>query len=49
MRAVRRLEELLRQVKEGLERVGEMDLAQKFEDTRARIKRDIIFAASLYL
>jgi ATP-dependent RNA helicase DOB1 len=48
-RAVRRLEELLRQVAMGLNSVGDNELAARFEEARAAIKRDIIFAASLYL
>ncbi|GLC55868.1 hypothetical protein PLESTB_001037800 [Pleodorina starrii] len=49
VRAVRRLEELLRQLGEALRGIGEVALAERFETTRERIKRDIIFAASLYL
>ncbi len=49
MRAIRRLEELLRQLGEGLRGIGEVALAERFEAARERIKRDIIFAASLYL
>ncbi|KAF5830217.1 NUC185 domain-containing protein [Dunaliella salina] len=49
VRAVRRLEELLRQLKEALEGVGETLLAARFEEASNRMRRDIIFAASLYL
>ena len=49
MRAVRRIEEVLRQLSSGVHAVGDMELEQLFEQTRERIKRDIIFAASLYL
>ncbi len=49
MRAVRRLEELLRQLAEALRAIGETGLAAKFEEANVRIKRDIVFAASLYL
>ena len=49
MRAVRRLEELLRQLAEALKGVGELVLAEKFSTAGERIKRDIVFAASLYL
>jgi superfamily II RNA helicase len=49
VRAVRRLEELLRQLAEGLGGIGESALAERFEAARERVKRDIIFAASLYL
>ncbi|KAI3427412.1 hypothetical protein D9Q98_010327 [Chlorella vulgaris] len=49
VRAIRRLEELLRQVAAALKVVGEVALAEKFESAIGRIKRDIVFAASLYL
>ncbi|PNH02788.1 Superkiller viralicidic activity 2-like 2, partial [Tetrabaena socialis] len=49
VRAIRRLEELMRQLAEALHSVGEEALAERFEEARTRIKRDIIFAASLYL
>ncbi|GIL48638.1 hypothetical protein Vafri_5094 [Volvox africanus] len=49
VRAIRRLEELMRQLAEALKGIGEMALADRFEQARERIKRDIIFAASLYL
>eukprot|EP00878_Enallax_costatus_P040835 GHUV01047224.1.p2 GENE.GHUV01047224.1~~GHUV01047224.1.p2 ORF type:complete len:128 (+),score=48.65 GHUV01047224.1:200-583(+) len=49
VRAVRRTEELMRQVAGSLRGVGDIDLAGKFDDASAKIKRDIIFAASLYL
>ena len=37
------------QVAGALRGVGELELAGKFEEANTRIKRDIIFAASLYL
>ncbi|EFN51100.1 hypothetical protein CHLNCDRAFT_141429 [Chlorella variabilis] len=49
VRAIRRLEELLRQVAGVLKAVGEAGLGERFEAAIARIKRDIVFAASLYL
>ncbi len=49
VRAIRRLEELLRQVAAALQAVGETALGERFEAAIARIKRDIVFAASLYL
>jgi len=49
VRAVRRLEELLRQLKDALEGVGETALAARFDEASTRMRRDIIFAASLYL
>ncbi|DBA84763.1 hypothetical protein WJX77_001199 [Trebouxia sp. C0004] len=49
VRAVRRIEEVLRQLSSAAQVIGEGDLEQLFENSRERIKRDIIFAASLYL
>ncbi len=49
MRAIRRLEELLRELHEAMKGIGNVELAEKFEAAGAKIKRDIIFAASLYL
>lgn len=49
VRAVRRLEELMRQVGTALRGVGDTELAARFDEARAAIKRDVIFAASLYL
>jgi ATP-dependent RNA helicase DOB1 len=37
------------QVAGALRGVGELELAGKFDEAIVRIKRDIIFAASLYL
>ena len=49
VRAVRRIEEVLRQLSGAAEVIGEVDLMQLFEQCRDKIRRDIIFAASLYL
>lgn len=49
VRAIRRLEELLRQLADALKAVGDMELAGKFDEAITKIKRDIIFAASLFL
>ena len=49
VRAIRRLEELLRQIGAALKAVGDVELAEKFDDAITKIKRDIIFAASLFL
>ena len=49
VRAVRRVEEVLRQATAGAKVMGELELAALFEDGITRIKRDIVFAASLYL
>ena len=49
VRAIRRLEEVLRQLAGALRAVGDLEAAQRFEAASERIKRDIVFAASLYL
>jgi ATP-dependent RNA helicase DOB1 len=49
VRAIRRLEELLRQVAAALRTIGDASLAERFDAAIGRIKRDIVFAASLYL
>ncbi|XP_044754948.1 exosome RNA helicase MTR4-like [Coccinella septempunctata] len=49
IRCMRRLEELLRQMVQASKVIGNHELEDKFEDGIKMIKRDIIFAASLYL
>ncbi|WPT10693.1 DExH-box ATP-dependent RNA helicase DExH9 [Picochlorum sp. SENEW3] len=49
VRAIRRLEELLRQVSAALKLIGDVHLAEQFDKAIEKIKRDIIFAASLFL
>ncbi|KAK6121271.1 hypothetical protein DH2020_044974 [Rehmannia glutinosa] len=49
IRAIRRLEEVLQQLIQAAKSIGETDLEAKFEDAVTKIKRDIVFAASLYL
>ena len=49
IRAIRRLEEVLQQLIQAAKSVGETELEAKFEDAVSKIKRDIVFAASLYL
>ena len=49
VRAVRRVEEVLRQATIGAQVMGELGLVELFEEGQRRIKRDIVFAASLYL
>ena len=48
IRGMRRLEELLRQMMQAAKAIG-IDLESKFEEGVRLIKRDIVFAASLYL
>ncbi|XP_057436615.1 DExH-box ATP-dependent RNA helicase DExH9 [Lotus japonicus] len=49
IRAIRRLEEVLQQLIEAAKSIGETQLETKFEEAVSKIKRDIVFAASLYL
>ncbi|XXQ38758.1 Helicase ATP-binding domain-containing protein [Plasmodiophora brassicae] len=49
IRCMRRLEELLRQLSSAAKLIGNADLETKFDQGIALIKRDIVFAASLYL
>lgn len=49
VRAIRRIEEVLQQLITASRAIGETDLQQKFAKASTAIKRDIIFAASLYL
>ena len=49
IRHIRRLEELLRQMSNAAKAIGNTTLETKFNDGINKIKRDIVFAASLYL
>jgi ATP-dependent RNA helicase DOB1 len=49
VRAIRRLEELLVQLSGGLRSIGDMEMAENVEKAAEKIKRDVIFAASLFL
>lgn len=49
IRAIRRLEEVLQQLIQAAKSIGETELEVKFEEAVTKIKRDIVFAASLYL
>jgi ATP-dependent RNA helicase DOB1 len=49
IRTLRRMEELLRQLGSGAGAVGETSLAHKFNAAADLMKRDIVFAASLFL
>lgn len=49
VRLFRRLEELLRQMAQAAKVMGSEELAVKFEESLAKIKRDIVSAQSLYL
>jgi ATP-dependent RNA helicase DOB1 len=49
IRSMRRLEELLRQLITASQNIGNTELEEKFEKCCVAIKRDIVFANSLYL
>lgn len=49
IRAIRRLEEVFQQLIQAAKSIGETELEAKFEEAVSKIKRDIVFAASLYL
>uniref|UniRef100_A0A7S1UDM2 ATP-dependent RNA helicase Ski2/MTR4 C-terminal domain-containing protein n=1 Tax=Phaeomonas parva TaxID=124430 RepID=A0A7S1UDM2_9STRA len=49
IRLIRREEELLRQLSSASYAIGNMELRDKFDRVSTKIKRDIVFAASLYL
>jgi ATP-dependent RNA helicase DOB1 len=48
-RATRRLDELMQQLERAAAVVGDTELAGKFAASRETIRRDIMFAASLYI
>ena len=49
VRAIRRLEELAREIVVAAKTIGNHDLEGKMLEARGKLKRGIIFAASLYL
>ena len=49
IRCMRRLEETLRQMVQAAKAIGNTELENKFAEGIRLIKRDIVFAASLYL
>lgn len=49
IRCMRRLEEVLRQLCQAAKNIGNTDLENKFSEAIKLLKRDIVFAASLYL
>ena len=46
---MRRLDELLRELVDAAKSIGNTELEEKFSEGSKRIKRDIVFASSLYL
>jgi ATP-dependent RNA helicase DOB1 len=49
IRVIRRLEELLRQLADAARAIGDDSLMEKFRQSAASLRRDIVFAASLYV
>ena len=49
IRCMRRLDELARQMSQAAKAIGNTELENKFSEGIRKIKRDIVFAASLYL
>ncbi|KAM0952569.1 putative RNA helicase [Dioscorea sansibarensis] len=49
IRAIRRIEEVLQQLILAAKSIGEIQLEAKLEEAVTKIKRDIVFAASLYV
>jgi ATP-dependent RNA helicase DOB1 len=49
IRAMRRLEELLRQLVAAAKTIGDSELENNIAEGITLMKRDIVFAASLYL
>jgi len=49
IRALRRLEELLRQLSSAAHAIGNSELKDMFEQGSGKIRRGVVFAASLYL
>ena len=49
IRIIRRLDEMLRQLASASNAIGDHTLKEKFEEASKAIRRDIVFAASLYL
>ncbi|TDL28168.1 antiviral helicase [Rickenella mellea] len=48
VRVITRLDETCREVRDAARVIGDADLMKKMEDAQIKIKRDIVFAASLY-
>ncbi|KAG8904178.1 hypothetical protein FRB99_002126 [Tulasnella sp. 403] len=48
VRVITRLDETCREVRDAARVIGDMDLFKKIEAAQTKIKRDIVFAASLY-
>lgn len=49
IRSLRRLDELLRQLASASAAIGNIELKNKFEEGSTKIRRGVVFAASLYM
>lgn len=49
IRCLRRLDELLKQMEEAAKVIGNKELENKFKESSKKLKKGIVFAASLYL
>lgn len=49
IRATRRLDELMNELSSAARVIGDLGLEEKFKESAATIRRDIMFAASLYI
>jgi ATP-dependent RNA helicase DOB1 len=49
IRATRRLDELMQELTQAAKVIGDTDLAKRLEESNMTIRRDIMFAASLYI
>lgn len=49
VRAITRLDETCREVRDAARIIGDAELYQKMESCQTKIRRDVIFAASLFL
>lgn len=49
VRCIQRLDELLKDLKVAANVMGNPNLAEKMDQTSEKIRRDIVFAASLYI
>ena len=49
VRAITRLDETCREVRDAARIVGNADLFKKMEECQLKIRRDIVFCASLYV
>ena len=49
VRTIRRVDELLQQLIAACQSIGEVEQAEHFEECSNQVKRDVVFAASLYI